>query len=62
MERDQTMHKMLLEKQESEHRREQQMQEMLAKIELAKREVELKAAAGAYDPPPLRPSNGGVRA
>jgi hypothetical protein len=61
MERDQTMHKMLLEKQEAEHRREQQMQEMLAKIELAKREVELKAAAGAYDPPPLRPSNGGAR-
>jgi hypothetical protein len=60
MERDQTMHKMLLEKQEAEHRRELQMQEMMAKIALAQKEVELKAAAGAYDPPPPRmpPGNG----
>jgi len=33
---------------------------MMAKIALAQKEVELKAAAGAYDPPPPRmpPGNG----
>ena len=52
MERDQTVHKMMLEKQQAEHEQEMQTREMLARVAVAQREVELKAAAGAFNPRP----------
>src|SRR5580765_7944956 len=60
MERQQAQHKMVLEAQQAQHEQELQTREMLAKVAVAQREVELKAEAGAYNPRPAPNGSNGA--
>jgi len=59
MEQQQAQHQMVLEAQKAQHEQELQTREMLAKVAVAEREVELKAAAGAFNPRPAQNGAGG---